>query len=197
MAETPKGTILLHRVRDGLGVMRELDIVVDGEQLMPVAYGADVTLNLTAGRHNIFAKLDWYRSRPIEVNVHSGESLELYCWSRLAGRHSLSDILAFIFSPRSFYTIGSDPGRHITVASEDKKRLARKFALVLTPILLIPVLGILRVAGMLLVYFSDQLGSFATPVLFFFIVCYIAAVIWTTRACYRWLKSYLEENPVS
>ena len=79
---------------------------------------------------------------------------------------------------------------------KDRKRIAW-ITVLSTSLLMTPVLGGLRVMGMLIGHFSDRLGPFATPVLLASIALYIAAVVWLTFICWRRLKRYFEDNQTS
>jgi hypothetical protein len=59
--------------------MRSYRVYVDGVEVAQVANGAEVQTAITPGEHVVQLKIDWCRSKSLNVNVRPGESLTLEC----------------------------------------------------------------------------------------------------------------------
>ena len=194
MDDEPTSTIVLHRVRDGFGTMRDLEVFLDNEEKGPTPYGSETILHPKPGPHHLWVKMDWSRSESFAVDLREGQSIDLYCSSKFA-ESRIFGVPALILFPRKFFFIGAQPPADVPTLSADRKRIAQRNTLVITLLLMIPVLYLLRAMGMLVIHFSDSLGFVATPALIgFFLVC-LTVVVGLPFACWKWFKKYLEENP--
>jgi hypothetical protein len=59
--------------------MRAYKVVVDGETAGKVRRGKTVSVDVAPGSHEVWMKIDWTKSRPIEVELQAGEEATLLC----------------------------------------------------------------------------------------------------------------------
>ena len=59
--------------------LRSVKVIIDGEVVGSVGDGETRDFTVSPGEHQVAAKLDWYRSRPVTVMVGPGEKAKLVC----------------------------------------------------------------------------------------------------------------------
>jgi hypothetical protein len=61
--------------------LRSYKIVIDGQTLATIGRGEDATVAVAAGRHRVRAKIDWGRSRDIDLDLGENDRAYLLCQS--------------------------------------------------------------------------------------------------------------------
>ena len=61
--------------------LRAYEVVVDDNVIAKIKGGEQLDLPLAAGRHAIYLKIDWCRSRVVDVDVRPGGTIRLHCKS--------------------------------------------------------------------------------------------------------------------
>ena len=88
-AEDSGSSLIIVRARFGwrdLG--RSYEVVVDGLHVAKILRGQRIELPISAGRHKVFMYINWGTSDPVELEVQSGESVQLFCKT---GRSQIGD----------------------------------------------------------------------------------------------------------
>jgi hypothetical protein len=83
-AASPKGSGVLTLVREPSkwrDVLRAYEVVVDNNVIAKIKSGEQLDLSLAVGRHVIYLKIDWCRSRAVDIDMRLGETIELHCKS--------------------------------------------------------------------------------------------------------------------
>jgi len=72
--------VILSRAKGGRrDLLRSYKVLVDGEEVATIKRGQRLPLPVAAGQHVLTLTIDWCRSRPFQLDLASGESLELTC----------------------------------------------------------------------------------------------------------------------
>lgn len=72
--------VILSRAKGGRrDILRSYKVVVDDEQVGTIKRGQRLELPVAAGRHVLTLAIDWCRSRPLQLDLAAGESVELTC----------------------------------------------------------------------------------------------------------------------
>src|SRR5437868_5151054 len=93
---------VLTRLRDGFGSWRAMRVLVNGEEVAPLDYGASAPFPCEPGVRVIRVAMDWCKSEPLRLEVRPGEVVELECGTRFRGSVWLA-ILATMVRPRHFF----------------------------------------------------------------------------------------------
>ena len=80
--ENAKTGIIIKRVFDPFASRRGLHVVVDGREVGQLARCTERKVALAPGDHEICVQMDWWRSKPIVLNIKPGEFVPLNCGSR-------------------------------------------------------------------------------------------------------------------
>ena len=83
MEETAK--IKLLRTSQAVNSGRKYKVWLNGEQETEIANGEKLVIEVKPGRHKIYLKLDWCKSKELILNLEAGAEIELICGSRLVG----------------------------------------------------------------------------------------------------------------
>jgi hypothetical protein len=81
--------------------LRSYKLVLDGEVVGRLRPGESCALDVAAGPHELFLKIDWGRSEKIKVNLTAGQTTKLCCaprgnvltglyWATLGSRRSIA-----------------------------------------------------------------------------------------------------------
>ncbi len=104
------GLLNIRRKSQAAGRFRKYRIFIDGKLGASVKNGETVSLLLHEGRHEIQARLDWYRSRKLPVEIGTNETVDLECGDHCKG-------LGFMLA--AFYSIVPVHGMSIYVKKTD------------------------------------------------------------------------------
>jgi hypothetical protein len=55
-------------------IFRDFRLFLDGQEIIHIADGQTLELNVTPGRHLFFAKIDWFSSKTIEFEVNDNDT---------------------------------------------------------------------------------------------------------------------------
>lgn len=108
MSEQGNGFINLQRIHDSVGTGRDLKVYIDGSYSASIPYSSKKVIELEPGTHHIFVKMDWCRSRPLKIEIRSGETLDLYSGSRFANKSLLVSMFAAFLFPRNLFYVGTE-----------------------------------------------------------------------------------------
>ncbi|MBL7255892.1 hypothetical protein [Paractinoplanes lichenicola] len=67
----------VERAMDAGGLGRRMTFLVDGRPVARLRRGATARVEVPAGLHVVRARMDWLRSRPLEVTVSDGETVSV------------------------------------------------------------------------------------------------------------------------
>jgi hypothetical protein len=191
--EELKSVISITRVPETFALMRELDIILDDEVKGSMLPGSKAVFHVDPGQHDVYVKMDWFRSAPVSMMLRPGEAVTLFCWSRFVRGRPIYGALVLLFSPHTFFCIGPQPIKSDAKIEGDRERIAGRLALAILPLLMIPALSVLWVLRILMEHLSDVLGFFSAPILLISVVLYVALLVLLTISCHRWLKKRMKE----
>lgn len=93
--------ITLFRTSQYVNGMREYDIYLDGEKINAISNGETKTIEVSDGNHEIYLKIDWCKSKKLNINLDEGQELKLKCGSKVTGIKQIF-ALFYIFSSGSW-----------------------------------------------------------------------------------------------
>jgi hypothetical protein len=86
--------IVLTRVRTGWrDRFRSYVVMLDGQEVGHVKRGERLEFTITPGRHQVFLKIDWCRSRTVEVDAGSHDVIEMTCAPGGSPHAGLGDVV--------------------------------------------------------------------------------------------------------
>ena len=71
--------IHVERDKSWTDAARAFKVVVDGETAGKVRRGKSVRVNVAPGSHEVWMKMDWTKSPPLQLELHPGEEATLVC----------------------------------------------------------------------------------------------------------------------
>ncbi|MFO7569824.1 MAG: hypothetical protein R6W75_08490, partial [Smithellaceae bacterium] len=176
MSTQKNGFVKLQRIHDSFGTGRDLRVFIDGSYSASIPYSSERVFELEPGSHHIFVKMDWCKSKPLKIEIRSDETLDLFCGSRFADKTILVTMLAAFFVPRTLFYVGTESIITTAQGIKNKKHFAKILAYAFTPILMIPVLVLLKAIALLTFVFSDIFGAYSAfaNITIFFILFFVA-----------------------
>lgn len=128
-------TIVITRVRSALNVLRAYSVLIDGHKVDTLKAGATKRYALASGPHEIGVSMDFYKSPPLALNLHEGETVTLECGEKapIAGREQLSlrglgSALGSVFSPSDYFYVRvvgkATNGKDVAVATAGEAEVA-------------------------------------------------------------------------
>lgn len=93
--------ITIVRTSQRVNSMREYDIYLDGQKINAISNGETKTIEVSNGNHEIYLKVDWCKSKKLNINLAEGQELKLKCGSKITGIKQIF-VLFYIFSPGSW-----------------------------------------------------------------------------------------------
>ncbi|WP_299525120.1 hypothetical protein [Winogradskyella sp.] len=98
------GKIRIERHTGWIGQLVGIEIYIDGKKIGTINYGETQEYDVEYGKHEVYAKLGWERSKKIELNILESETkilkLTLYKYGIL--------ILLIVFGLQALYLITKD-----------------------------------------------------------------------------------------
>lgn len=79
--------------------LRKFKIIVDGKIVDTISNGEEKVLEITPGNHCIQLKIDWSKSKKIDVQLREGEEIKLDCGSRLYWVINSLFLMFSVFAP--------------------------------------------------------------------------------------------------
>lgn len=80
---TTPATLVVQREVVGLtDHLRSYKVVLDGSVVSRLRPGESCTLDVSPGTHELFLKIDWGRSKKVNVNLESGQTTQFLCAPR-------------------------------------------------------------------------------------------------------------------
>ena len=61
---------------------RAYNVAVDGQVIGHIRRGEEKVFEVTPGQHQVQLRIDWTRSKPLQIETHSGEEVRLSCRPR-------------------------------------------------------------------------------------------------------------------
>jgi hypothetical protein len=74
-------TIKIHRPKEYINSLRAYEIFVDGSKAGEIKNGAVTDLQVPPGKHSVSLKIDWAKSKQLEMQIQEGEIIELQAQS--------------------------------------------------------------------------------------------------------------------
>ena len=91
--------VRVRRSRDFFGRLRRLQVLIDGEVRLRLAYGEEKSVVLAPGPHTFQAKMDWVKSPKLILETQVNDRLSLDCSSKFL---LVSFLFAFVAPGRIF-----------------------------------------------------------------------------------------------
>lgn len=85
-------TLTLQRSYDRAGILRRIEIEVDGDVIARLKWGQRKVIEVATGRHVLCARMDWVVSDPLELTLGQDDSIDLQTSLR-GKRRFLSNLL--------------------------------------------------------------------------------------------------------
>jgi hypothetical protein len=95
------GIIEILRVAQYVNSWREYRIFVDGSEISPIKRNERIVISVDPGVHVLEARIDWLKSKPMRVNIASGQSVCV-----VVGCRSLRDWTVLLAVVSSFLCAG-------------------------------------------------------------------------------------------
>jgi hypothetical protein len=107
------GVLALARAAGGWSDrMRAYRVVIDGDAVAVIRRGKRLDLPLAAGRHEVYLKIDWCRSRAVSADLLPGQATKLFCRPAASTRAEMIEALS---QPRQYILlteVGWSEARH-------------------------------------------------------------------------------------
>ena len=71
--------IVLHRSKQYFGMLRQLEIYLDGAKVGGVSYNQRMPFQVASGPHEILVKMDWCVSQPFAFMIKDSATIEFEC----------------------------------------------------------------------------------------------------------------------
>ncbi len=97
-----KGTIEIKRVKQYANKARAIGIYINGQKVDTIKDGETKSFELNPGNNEIFAKIDWCKTKPLKIDNTGNESLQLELGSNLSGWKLLLGIYYIIFNTSEY-----------------------------------------------------------------------------------------------
>ncbi|MDR0228054.1 MAG: hypothetical protein LBI72_03205 [Flavobacteriaceae bacterium] len=68
--------VIIRRRKSFIERFRNFNIYLDGDKVMSVKNGEQVTLNISPGKHLIIVKIDWNTSNSIIFDIKEGQTIQ-------------------------------------------------------------------------------------------------------------------------
>lgn|GEM_PF-795225 len=128
--------ITIVRTSQRVNSMREYDIYLDGQKINAISNGETKTIEVSDGNHEIYLKVDWCKSKKLNINLAEGQELKLKCGSKITGMKQIFSLF-YIFSPGSWVYLdylseGEEPyndNKELKMLNEIKNMGLKKFIL--------------------------------------------------------------------
>lgn len=134
---TGHATITLVRQAAHPNRIRAYRVFVDDREVATVKNGSTTTVDISAGKHQLFVKVDWVRSAPLELVVQPGDNVHVDC---LTSPDPMQILLASFGRPSTHISLHrrDEPGRLSDTAAQLMSQPG------VSPVALVsPLLGIL------------------------------------------------------
>lgn len=96
------GDIIFTREYEQINNLAQFKIFIDGNEINSLENGKRKVVRLKAGKHEVFVKCMWCKSRVKQVEIKSKETLRLSCGTNLKGFKQIFSWL-FMFSKNTIY----------------------------------------------------------------------------------------------
>lgn len=77
--------IIISRTSQYVNSMREYDIYIDKEKVAVINDGEKKIIEVSQGNHEIYIKIDWCKSKKLNVNLTEGHDVNFKCGSEITG----------------------------------------------------------------------------------------------------------------
>ena len=71
------GKLRIHRSNQWYGGVRDYKIFLDNQKIGEVGKGDTKEFNIPDGEHQLFAKIDWFETKKISINLENDEEREI------------------------------------------------------------------------------------------------------------------------
>lgn len=71
-----KSKIRIVRDNDFFGIFRELKVYIDGNHVGGVKWRKSTDFSISPGKHELYVKMDWCKSKPLEIKINEKKLLE-------------------------------------------------------------------------------------------------------------------------
>ena len=95
-------TLKIKRDKGWADKVRSYKIVLDGKVIENIKEGESKELNIDAGQHELFCKIDWSRSNKVQFDINNNESKDFKIQSSLRGFKAILAIVYYIFLPHKY-----------------------------------------------------------------------------------------------
>ena len=96
------GAIEINRTRQYANKARAIAIFVNGKKVGSIKDGETELFNLEEQRNEVFAKIDWCKTKPLEISCKENETVKLELGSSLSGAKMLLAIYYIIFKTSEY-----------------------------------------------------------------------------------------------
>ncbi|GKX65669.1 hypothetical protein [Inconstantimicrobium mannanitabidum] len=93
--------IVVSRTSQYVNSMREYDIYIDNEKVDVINDGEKKIIEVSEGNHEIYIKIDWCKSKKLNMNLTEGQDINLKCGSEATGIKQVF-ALVYLFLPYKF-----------------------------------------------------------------------------------------------
>ena len=93
--------IIISRTSQRVNSLRYYDIYVDEQKFNIISDGEKKALDIPPGNHQIYLKIDWCKSKKLNVTLTEGQELNLKCGSEIIGIKLLF-VFFYLFIPNKW-----------------------------------------------------------------------------------------------
>jgi hypothetical protein len=105
---TEHSWIVLTRKREAFGLLRKLQVFIDGREIDRLSPAAEVCYPVTPGEHTVRVWMDWCTNKPYALHLAEGEVATLECGLRTRKLY-LMHMLVCLFAPYRLFDVRTQP----------------------------------------------------------------------------------------
>ncbi|MDE5413214.1 hypothetical protein [Alkalihalobacterium chitinilyticum] len=80
-----ESTIRLKRTSQYINLVRRFQVYIDDVHVQDIKDGEEVVIPMEPGHHELYIKIDWVKSKKLELDIEPGEEIQLICGSPVKG----------------------------------------------------------------------------------------------------------------
>ena len=117
MKEISEGTVQISRTSQWANSARSIKLFIDDQSSGSIKDGEVVSIIVPEGKHKVYAKIDWSKTKPVIVDVRAGKNVILEVGSSIKGwKVHLS--LLYLFLPHKWIYLKKNDKHNNALATD-------------------------------------------------------------------------------
>jgi DNA-directed RNA polymerase delta subunit len=94
--------IVIERTSQYANKMRKINVYINNQKVSSIKNGETKEISLQEGVHQIFAKIDWCKTKPLQFSLSANEVKKLQLGSDIKGANGFATIYKTLFDTSNF-----------------------------------------------------------------------------------------------